>query len=156
MSAFICSSLHIKTIAVYATEKNIDSYGGYALRNVDGNGRDLSDATTVTQILMEENIKSVCYRYREEIKNYNAYMEQTKVTNKEAALIGMRAFSPVEVLKLIHCLDYQSCEHPDWRESLAYRILRAFERSLLRRLPGYDAAPWSIDDDYTYTPQAES
>ena len=148
MSAFICSALHIKTIAVHATEKSFNGY--YPLINVapKGEGIELSDATTVARILMAENIKSIDYRYPDNEGSYSAEYSIGSVTEQDRSRIDMIAFTPVELLKLIHCLNYQSCGHSTWQESLAYCILKAFERSLLRRLPGYDEAPWGLDDDY--------
>ena len=146
MSAFICSALHIKAIAIHATKRHED--GSYALINVKDEDFDLSDATTVARILIAENVKSVCCRYEDAEEESYANEMQMEVTIKDKYRIDLLAFSHVEMLKLIHCLNYQSCEHPHWRQSLGYRILKALERSLLRDLPGYDEAPWRIDDDY--------
>lgn len=39
-------------------------------------------------------------------------------------------------------LEYQSCEHPGWRESEAARFCDALRSHLIARLPGMDEAPW--------------
>jgi hypothetical protein len=50
----------------------------------------------------------------------------------------------IQVLKLISSLDYQSCEHPTWKESEAYACLSYLKDWLITQLPGYDEAAWSL------------
>lgn len=54
--------------------------------------------------------------------------------------------SAVEALKLIDCYEYQSCEHPGWRESAARRFCDALRGALITALPGYAEAPWEWAD----------
>jgi hypothetical protein len=56
-----------------------------------------------------------------------------------------QSWSPVEVLKAIRCLDYQSCEHPEWASSEAKSYLDALTMACVVKLPGMDDAPWGID-----------
>ena len=99
MSAWICSHLHIKALAIYATTKTGNTFGR-ATKNAHGEydlskcetvedfplvhldfdteGHDLSDATIVARILMTENIKSVCHRYDEEEAKY--YFDELTVS----------------------------------------------------------------------------
>jgi len=62
-------------------------------------------------------------------------------------------WSAVELIKALHCYEYQSCEHPGWRTSQAHSFCRALERRLIGELPGYDDAPWAISS--LDTPAAE-
>ena len=55
-------------------------------------------------------------------------------------------FSAVEVIKACHCFAYQSCEVSDWAGSWAKAACEAIESHAVRKLPGYQAAPWGIDD----------
>jgi hypothetical protein len=57
-----------------------------------------------------------------------------------------RPRSPVQIIKAVHCLDYQSCETEDWETTLAWRICQALLSSTTARLPGYEAAAWEIVD----------
>lgn len=55
----------------------------------------------------------------------------------------------VSALKQCHCLSYQSCEHPGWAESKAKRLLDDLADTLAHHVPGYDDAPWGLDDPVT-------
>ena len=50
--------------------------------------------------------------------------------------------TPVQAIKLVHCYEYQSCEHDGWETSEAHRFTTALLSSLEHSLPGYDDAPW--------------
>ena len=116
MSAFICSDNHIGEIAAFA-EPGDEQYVG--------------------QALLAENIKSYEYRYKGnkfsgfEFKPLQPYQRQY-------------AGNPVQILKLIASLRYQSCEHPDYETSPAYAMLGAIEKKVIRLLPGWEEAQWTI------------
>ena len=48
--------------------------------------------------------------------------------------------------KAIDCYEYQSCEHAGWPRSEARALCAALRHRLIGELPGYDAAPWGIED----------
>ena len=52
--------------------------------------------------------------------------------------------SPVRALKFIQCLRYQSCETPDWEDTEAAALLDRLQIDIIRMLPGYEDANWSI------------
>jgi hypothetical protein len=52
----------------------------------------------------------------------------------------------VVIAKQIANYEYQSCEHDDWAASEAHAFCRALAEALLRSLPGWDEAPWGIDE----------
>ena len=60
------------------------------------------------------------------------------------------AVEPVVVLGALACYEYQSCEHPGWKTSEAYEFCDALRHKMIRMLPGYTRAPWSIDDDHVF------
>lgn len=62
--------------------------------------------------IKKQNIRSVNYRYN----------ERTKITSCD--LTKAISLRDVDVVKLAHSLDYQSCERPDWEKTKAYRHLR--------------------------------
>ena len=84
------------------------------------------------QTLVNENFKSVNYRYNESDKPYKYIFEQVKNIN------------PIQVLKAINCLDYQSCEHANWKKSNARKILDDIRDICINKLPGYDDFQWEI------------
>lgn len=94
---------------------------------------DYQSADVVGQILLAENYRSVNYRYdEEEIDTLYHYRKPRIVAD------------PVQVLKAIRCLEYQSCEHPEWEQSEAWAFLQALQGFAINALPGYDDAKWSI------------
>lgn len=52
----------------------------------------------------------------------------------------------VTLIKAVHCFSYQACEVSDFEATWAHRFCEALESILVRDLPGYDGAPWGIDD----------
>jgi len=131
MSAFTVSEEHI-TAMVNSTTPSY-SGDGAAYR---WNGKTVyfgGNRNEIAQKLWDENFRSVNYRYNE---------------NVEAPVYhGARAprrFSPIEIVKLCHSYNYQSCETPDWEETEAYAISKAIESRAIRNVAGYDEALWSI------------
>jgi hypothetical protein len=53
--------------------------------------------------------------------------------------------TPVELLKAVDCLEYQSCEHEGWNKSEAKKECERLRAIATRNLPGYNEAPWGID-----------
>lgn len=158
MSAFIVSNRHLDYMLTAALrfgkenvgrltwlvheEDNPDNYqrgsvwGPGSIASANRRRRELTreTATRVGAVLAAENRRSVDHRYDEnEIEDFYEY----------------RPFpadiSPVQVLKAIHCYEYQSCEHPGWKTSEAHEFCRALEVRAMTYLPGYEEAKWGID-----------
>lgn len=53
-------------------------------------------------------------------------------------------YRPIEIVKLCDCLAYQCSEWEDFETSDAKHLLDMIQRYAVRKLPGYDTAPWSI------------
>ncbi len=83
-------------------------------------------------LLAAENATSVASRYNEDI---------VPVAGKHRS---GPALSPVAVLKALACYEYQSCEHAGWTDSIPAQFVRDLRSAYTRRLPGWDAAEWSI------------
>lgn len=124
MSAYQCSNTHIATI-VHAADRDFQFYH-------DGRWNKPT-RQELGQMLTDENDKSVCARYREEAHGYVYTDEPTTYHD-----------SPIAVLKLINGYDYQACEHDGWETSAAKAAISALRNDLIRKLPGYEDAPWSI------------
>lgn len=119
MSAFICRNLHITALAVYAARNRVAGH---------------TDARAVGEILLAENARSVNYRYGE------ANTPRFELCEWAA----FHPFSRAQIVKAAACLDYQSCEHPGWEGSEAWKIVRAIAPGDASGLPGYDEAQWHI------------
>lgn len=117
MSAFVVSDNHISVLARYAVKHGLTSL------NVD----------KVGAMLHEENVRSVNHRYSEATQPEFTY-------NPSVANV-----TEIELIKLAHCLDYQSCEHDGWTTSGACELLRNIAEHASRRIPGYAEARWSLD-----------
>jgi len=119
MSAFIVNKKHID----YILSTNL--YSKYENATME-------KLNAIGQELVNENFKSVNYRYHENNQPYKYYFQP--VLN----------FNPIQALKAVNCLDYQSCEHPTWENSNAKKILESIKNSLITMLPGYDDFQWEI------------
>jgi len=159
MSAFVVSKSHIDAM-VNAGLSVMPRRGGplswYAkdprklnIQELQGNYRQLTNdvADTVGQMLVDECIKSVSYRYQDDdLTNLpgpnNAYWV---IPYKHGFQYQLP--SAVETLKLIDCYIYQSCEHPEFYESEAYHFCEALRHAMINLLPGYEVAPWGWEGE---------
>lgn len=116
MSCFLCSDLHIVTVAE----------GLHTLFGVD--------ALKFANEAKRENIKSVNYRYN----------EFTRFSAIKGWEYGGGWGTSGDLLALMNCLDYQSCEHPTSASSYSQAVLQLCKRLLLN--DGTIATPgvWSI------------
>jgi hypothetical protein len=105
-------------------------------------------------ILWAENVASVSYRYPDDTpETLPGTMVQTEAGMVAECTQGYkfermfgRQPTAVEALKLIACLDYQSCEHEGWKDSEAFRILEGLKDALINQLAGYSAASWEWNE----------
>jgi len=141
MSAFVCNDDHFKVLALFAIHRR---FGGSRrvsplyINRIDDSADTLPDtalATLYATILHNENIRSYNYRYQE--KDGEA---EITVTGRDA--VKHSHAKAVTILKMCDCLEYQSCETPDYQESTAYQLVEAIRKAAIRCLPGYDDAPW--------------
>ncbi len=133
MSAFIVSNFHVATIVNYGTCQKRDI--GYIWCN---KWKLLADENPnwIGQVLVDENQRAVNARYGEDLLPEQYQPVSTTLTS----------CNPMEILKAVHCLQYQCNETVEWPQSEAYAILKAIESYAVRALPGYDEAPWTITE----------
>lgn len=130
MSAFLVSDLHID-ILVHARHFSARGGGCYLLLQSELSDNDLGKMLTI------ENHKSLDARYGDNVP--------------EVVFVSKRIqFEPTipEMIKAIHCYEYQSSEHEGWEKSDARRYCRDLERQLVRKLPGYEDAPWGWEQSH--------
>jgi hypothetical protein len=123
MSAFVVSKKHIDTL--------VSAYAAMARGN-RWESMSQEECDKVGQTLWDENVRSVnfCYQERSRMPEYT----WTPVTVPSVA----------QVLKACHCLEYQSCERPDWQKSLACQYLREICGHYETQVKGYAEADWEI------------
>lgn len=154
MSAFIVSPAHIDALIQAGLRAGAPARGGFTLQwrigddpeyhgdytaycvAVQQQTRELTRATAdrVGAMLWNENKASVDHRYQEANEREVYDFTPSRVTD------------PVTILKSLACYEYQSCEHPAWEASEAKAFCEALRDAVITMLPGYDAAPWGIED----------
>ena len=109
MSAFIVNKTHIDAIITTIVDCPNINIGRYE-----------NALNSIGQILWDENYKSVNYRYNEDEKPPQ-YIHRVKY-------VGL-----IQAIKAINCLNYQSCEHPDYYNSESKKIQDSAKEFLLKK-----------------------
>lgn len=162
MSAFLCSANHLNAI-VNGTPRDTIRYAVQDLKRLDpiqcptpdhniraknGGVSILSlidDEPTSEDILfyalLRENCRSLEARYEERAEEY------FQLSVAQATYLPNLSIQrdPITTLKLIHCYDYQACEHEGFAQSQIKSFLDSAQHAIVRELPGYNDAPWGID-----------
>jgi len=125
MSAFVCNRQHIAAIVRHYVL--VQKYAKI-------------DAVAAANELMAANVASVNYHYR----HNPAAQADAEPPFTEREIQRAPVLTGVSVLKQLQCLDYQSCEVDDWRDSNPRRLMDEIEHATIQALPGYDEAPWGI------------
>lgn len=135
MSAFVVNDKHLNALITWASLNNMRFHFAS-----DGNRRKYDpsiteDAQALVEILYKENVRSVCARY-----------PQDKPEDFLPAPVYnfVNGMSAIQIVKACNCLDYQSCETSDWKETDAYRIVDWIQSEAIAKLPGYNEAKWEI------------
>ena len=142
MSAFICTKDHFVALACFAATRRSGSFNvdprylqhpssKAHLALIGGEYLDHELATHYAQWLYEANARSVDYRYRETNEREKIVIRDVAQGDDVPALV---------ILKACNCLDYQSCETDDWKDSPAFEILQHIKDAAIGQLPGYDNA----------------
>lgn len=133
MSAFMCSFEHLNVLATVA----IEGFGGGRFPRLLPNHDDPKD---VAMLLAAENAASVAARY----PDHPEMQSPDWATNHDAYpyKYPMVRPTPVELLKLIDCYEYQSCEHDAWEHSTAHALCERLRSYAIHHLDGYEDAPW--------------
>jgi len=155
MSAYVVTENHIIYVVTSALSRRINrgSYGRFSwVRSVEKyvthHVLDHFDPVAVAEFATElwrENVKSVNYRYQndpDELEHYT--IDPKKLDN----MLHAWEYDPVQVLKSIDCLEYQSCEHPEWETSVSHSFLNRLRREAIAALVGYSDAKWGAPETY--------
>lgn len=142
MSAHMASRDNFILLAVVATTMR----HGQAITDFT-----VEQANLIADDLQRENIASIKDRYEH---NPEAIADMTggvpdhvNITWREYDQAQTFASeNRMTVIKVAQYVDYQSCEHDDWQQSRARERLIGVIAHCVSKLPGYDAAPWGIND----------
>jgi hypothetical protein len=130
MSAFIVSNTQINAIVRAASRMGLSYQYAGMTRRIAGMEQE------VAEMLLCANYDSVNARYRE-----------SNVPREIIYAIDAPLLDAISAIKLANSLAYQSCEFDEWEASESKAFTDALVSWAVNKLPGYDAAPWTIDDD---------
>ena len=139
MSAFFVGEDHVNAILSAA---HLSQWFEFHLPNGRlARANDTDAMTEAGKALLSENIKSLQHRYPGDWK------EMVDIDVNEFVFrfdwpFTARPDCAIATIKLVNSLDYQSCEHDEWKESWAFGFLAALIRTMIPQLRGYDDAPW--------------
>jgi hypothetical protein len=107
-------------------------------------------ADGIGQTLADECVKSVGYRYAGSDWNKSSDDLPGWTLPEEYHFQLVEVESPWHALKALSSYSYQSCEHPEWRQSQAYRIVEGIQQylwnQLKRRSDQYQDGPWDVGE----------
>lgn len=128
MSAYMCTPEKIAIVAAYVGSEAYNHETGFSM---------VPDE--VAAALWKQNVRSVAEQYNDDPISYG----QPPTVPTEATSAALTV-SPVAILKMASCIEYQSCETEDWLDTVAYNILQRARAKAIRRLPGYESAPREV------------
>ena len=131
-------------MSAYIVEKRLIGYIIGCDRYMETAGFFNRDRTPVeqAQALRDENIRSVLHRYPQTTKQTapGASDKESVFCEEDILSIGGDSFDPLQLLKSITCLEYQSCEQDEWDQCQAKKYLDGLRADAVRMLPGWNAA----------------
>lgn len=148
MSAFMVDREHIRYLVSAMKSRGVTIHGdfSYYWRGKRRVVKDQEDLSRIGNVLWSANLKSIHARYPDTIAkpgNIPGPIGETFIY----AHLQVDGTNPMQVLKAISCLRYQSCEFKGWELSEAAAVLRSLEQAAIRALPGFDGLQWSITED---------
>ena len=145
MSAYIVTQSTINAIVTFAFGKGlyIDPLPG---SNHVGSAVPITqyEPKQIAELLWSENHRSVSHRYREETAVPPFRYAETRLGKVSPA--KTRTLTPLDIISLCKCLNYQSCEHGDWPGSWTCRFLLEVMASAANDLIIGKDVPWGLYD----------
>ncbi len=143
MSAWIVYPDHVSYLVACALDLAPDGFLTF------GDGCLLTPETMdeIGQLLMNENVRSVGYRYdRDTFEELPGPVDKTGILSYRHIELTL-PFDPIVLLKQLDCYAYQACECPDWLETDAHafcQVVRVLaEAKLPPSLRHYEQSRWS-------------
>ncbi|NWK51877.1 hypothetical protein HYG89_04765 [Acinetobacter sp. SwsAc5] len=102
----------------------------------------LDNFKLLAKILANANFVSLQYRYpKHDHGDIELYLSRVHKFSMRDDL-GGKDLNVIQFLKFVHCLNYQSCEHPDYKKSFAYKFIKLVEELAIYNSPEYSKAEW--------------
>jgi hypothetical protein len=176
MSAWLVSCTHIRALVSAAVLRDrhdqlpVPDWAALATRYpeafghlIDSAGRPKEYATgrgwrhhcenELGRALWLANVDSIAARYPptestpgDGVTRYPDMWPEGGIAEVAAYRHALVEFPVVATIKAAHCFEYQSCDVSNWDESWAAKFCEKLVAILIPELPGYEAAPWGIDD----------
>lgn len=148
MSAYICYPSHIGLLA--ASYYDGDKFVKPEVKR--------GEVARIAHVLAQQNIDSVIARYPDSKDGQRPGPCFVEGAGNDQAIIDLSvlwamhyaskkvAASPIEIIKLAQCLDYQSCETEDYASCNAAKLIQQIIYAQTRKLKGYEEAHWDHAD----------
>jgi len=139
MSAFIVSDNNVLIIAIaHLAEYNYD--GSNTIQKYPS----VTEVVAEARALLQENYNSYNERYQQESVTDRGYINSVTITDHGIREL-INKVPAIQIIKAIHCYQYQSCEHEGWESSWSYKTTNELIVSLVSQIPGYENATWGIE-----------
>ena len=144
--AAVSRGLHGETLRLYTGDIRIDFCPEFYADPLppSSGGTMTLPGNRLAELLLLENAKSVASRYGERADEwFDLNLKGAPITEEEwtAARVA-EDDDPIHLIKSIHCYEYQACEHPEWEDSIAYKVCKGLVGHIIRTMPEYDYANW--------------
>jgi hypothetical protein len=93
---------------------------------------DRIDAERTFDLLLDENLKSVGYRYPD-MQRVSDWCEDGEAAYTWS-LVAVKDYSAEGLESVIRSYEYQSCEHPEWEQSAVYSLCQLLRMTLAPRV----------------------
>lgn len=140
MSAYTVSDNHLNVLVSWFMENRVEYRLWYKLNGKFGY-MSAGDAPRVAYELYKQNVLSVNDRYND--------IESDEQYTFEYIKNAKQAYGLAEIAGAIDCLEYQSCETDNYKNTDAYSIITAMRKNLLERVQNRelgDGTTWNIDE----------
>jgi hypothetical protein len=151
MSAHVVDRNHIRYLVEAAQHIAIKDHSPSFSWHHNGQRQELNElnASEVGQMLWNENIASVQYRYPDDTDDtMPGPIAETYIYYHQMAGPYFN-LDVAQVLMSTDCYEYQSCEHPGWESSEAHSFIQALRRRTWPHMVGYRDAVWGAPEKPT-------
>ena len=160
MSAYIVSVNTIHAMVTQAKTYNMHNYFNPECRALE---TEMEKLNYLGQMLVDANITSVMARYPDD--DPDDLPSETKrnrlgdiwwdepyefvechAGQRERDALPPEELKPVDILMIVSCYKYQSCEFETWEQSSAFVFCANLVNNLIRdlKIEGFEQAPWGI------------
>ena len=135
MSAYVLNPEHFAALAAFAMRKGHTS----VIRPFEG-AHETESCRNIARELAKENIRSVNFRYKNENTSDDQLICEEAADLAEFFRFNPPPLTPLDIISMCYCLEYQSNETDNYEETDACRQLQWILSDACRSLPGFENA----------------